>query len=145
MTFGAIKRHSGDAWLSAWATLCTRHGKGKGTMKFSHWDVETNSYLGRFDDEREALVLVRTLVDDYGSSYADRLDLGAITDDGEPQDQISGAALLARVGEILPAVHPDDDERRGGFIASAIMSRKAVASSLEPMAAAPSCGATGSW
>ena len=105
-------------------------------MKFSLWDVETNSYLGRFDDEREALALVRTLVDHYGPSYADRLDLGAITDDENPQDPISGAALLARVSEILPAARPVDEERRGDFIASAIQSRKAIAFTFEPMAVA---------
>jgi hypothetical protein len=105
-------------------------------MKFSLWDVQTNSYLGRFDDEREALALVRTLVDHCGPSYAERLDLGAITDDGQPQDPISGAALLDRVSEVLPAFQPADDERRGDFIASALQSRKVVVSTMEPMAAA---------
>ena len=113
-------------------------GKGKSVTKFSLWDVETNSYLGRFDDEREALALVRTLVDHYGLSYAERLDLGAISDDGEPQDPRSGAALLARVAEILPAIHPVEGERRGDFIASAVQPRKSVAFNVEPMMAAAS-------
>jgi hypothetical protein len=65
-------------------------------MAFELWDVEANKYLGRFENERDALVLVRSLVDHYGPQYADKLDLGADTGDDAAAAPLSGAALIER-------------------------------------------------
>lgn len=74
-------------------------------MEYSLWDVETNRYLGRFAEEKDALALVRKLVNHYGSSYADYLDLGPADGTGEETTPLSGAALLARVNEVLVLRH----------------------------------------
>ena len=73
----------------------------KRTMEYSLWDVQTNSYLGRFHDEKDALLLVRALVNHYGPNYAEILDLGAITDEGEALEPLTGAALIRRTEEVL--------------------------------------------
>lgn len=101
-------------------------------MAFELWDVETNKYLGRFEDERDALVLVRTLVEQYGPEYADRLDLGATTGKDASLEPLSGAALCARTCEVLADNQPLS-ERRGELIATP---RRGFAGSIEPMAAA---------
>lgn len=105
-------------------------------MEYSLWDVESNKYLGRYEDETEALVLVRTLVSHYGPEYADDLELGGKTADGEILDSLSGAALIARADTVLSS-HLSDDERRGIVIASPVSARSTVMS-IEPMAVAAS-------
>jgi hypothetical protein len=80
-------------------------------MKFDLWDVETNKYLGHYEDEAEALVLVRTLVSNYGPAFADDLELGGITDEGETLESLSGAALIARADEVLSARQNDQGQR----------------------------------
>lgn len=84
-------------------------------MEYSLWDIETNRYLGRFTDEKEALALVRKLVNHYGPGYAEFLDLGAVDDAGTALEPISGAMLIARVEEVLEGA---DEERRGVLVAS---------------------------
>lgn len=93
-------------------------------MKFDLWDVETNKYLGHFDDESDALVLVRTLVTNLGSAYADDLELGGISDDGEALASLSGAALIARADEVL-STRQNDQRQRGVVIGSKPASRSA--------------------
>lgn len=70
-------------------------------MMFDLWDVQINRYLGQYEDESEALALVLTLVKHYGPAYADDLELGGITAEGEVLESISGATLIARADEIL--------------------------------------------
>lgn len=80
------------------------------TMIYDLWDVEVNRYLGRFEDESEALVLVRTLVNHYGAAYADDLELGGISVEGEVLEPLSGPALIARADTVL--AHKIDPQRR---------------------------------
>lgn len=71
-------------------------------MTYTLWDTETSNQFGEFEDEREALALVRTLVNHYGARYADDLGLGHVTADGTILEPLSGADLIARVDEVLP-------------------------------------------
>ncbi|MGH2616743.1 MAG: hypothetical protein ACRDJC_16030 [Thermomicrobiales bacterium] len=104
-------------------------------MHFDLWDTETSNYYGRFEDEREALQLVRRLVNRFGESYAQDLGLGRVNDEGEILEPLSGDVLLARIKEVL---RDPQEERRGVLIASSIQTRKTIRSSIEPMAAAAS-------
>jgi len=70
-------------------------------MQFDLWDTETSNYYGRFEDEAEALQLVRRLVDHYGPGYAHDLSLGRVTDEGTILEPLSGESLLARLNEVL--------------------------------------------
>ncbi len=72
-------------------------------MHFDLWDVATGNYYGRFSTEDEALVLVRTLVREYGPAYADDLNLGAEDDEGRFAEPLSGAALLDRIEALAPS------------------------------------------
>ena len=102
-------------------------------MTFDLWDVETNKYLGQFPDESEALVLVRTLVSNFGAAYADDLELGGITAEGEVLESLSGAALIARADEVL-STRQNDQRQSGVVIGSKAASRGAK--SAKPMVAA---------
>jgi hypothetical protein len=70
-------------------------------MTFDLWDTETSNFYGQFADERKALALVRKLVAHYGEGYAQDLGLGRVTGEGEVLTPLSGAALIARVNEVL--------------------------------------------
>lgn len=94
-------------------------------MKYNVWDTEVGRYLGHFEDEKEALTLVRMLVSHHGDGYAEDLGLGRVTDEGEILEPLSGATLLARVSEVLPDCHRGD-ERRGVVIGSSVPTRKTV-------------------
>lgn len=86
-------------------------------MTFTLWDTDIGNQFGQFEDERAALILVRTLVSHYGESYADDLGLGRVSDEGQVLPPLSGAALIARADEVLG--HCDhDDQRRGEVITS---------------------------
>jgi hypothetical protein len=97
-------------------------------MEYSQWDIQANRYLGRFEDERQALELVRTLVNHYGPDYAEILDLGFASDTVDEVEPLSGAALLARVDEVLG---DPMKERRGMLVASRVSTRLGI----EPIAA----------
>ncbi len=86
-------------------------------MNFDLWDVQTNQYLGSFDDEAEALVLVRTLIGNFGPAYADTLELGGVTAEGEALESLSGASLIDRASEVLSA-RPNEREQNGVVISS---------------------------
>jgi hypothetical protein len=101
-------------------------------VEYSLWDVQTNRYLGCFEDEKQALELVRKLVNHYGPSYAEILDLGVINGEGEPVEPLSGASLIARVEEVLG--HPEEAPR-DELIASPVRPHKGLVSSIEPIAA----------
>ena len=86
-------------------------------MTFNLWDTATSNSFGQYEDEREVLELVRTLVDYYGEDYADDLGLGRVTDEGEIVEPLSGAALIARLNEVFPERQGTGD-RRGAVITS---------------------------
>ena len=70
-------------------------------MTYTLWDTATSNRFGQFEDERDALALVRTLTNHYGARYADDLGLGRVTPEGAILEPLSGAALIARVHEFL--------------------------------------------
>lgn len=65
-------------------------------MNYELWDVAAGRGLGRYQDEDEALALVRTLLDRYGAAYTDDLELGIEDDDGTAVEMVTGSALAAR-------------------------------------------------
>jgi hypothetical protein len=78
------------------------------TMKYTLWDIETSNQFGQFEDEIEVLTLIRTLVDHYGARYAEDLGLGCVSDEGVILEPLSGAALIARVDQVLADRPPAD-------------------------------------
>jgi hypothetical protein len=86
-------------------------------LKYNLWDTEVGRYLGQFNDEKEALHLVRILVSHYGNEYADDLSLGCEAADGTFSEPLSGTDLLARAEAVLGDWAPES-ERRGEVIAS---------------------------
>jgi hypothetical protein len=66
-------------------------------MLYHLWDTEVGKYLGRYQDEDEALATVRVLVSHYGRDYAESLALGREDDDGIALEPLSGDTLLAHV------------------------------------------------
>jgi hypothetical protein len=82
-------------------------------MTFDLWDVESNKYLGHYDEESEALVLVLNLVTHYGPAYADDLELGAMTAEGQALEPLSGAALIRRAEELVSPRQSDPRRRVG--------------------------------
>jgi hypothetical protein len=92
-------------------------------MKYTLWDIETSNQFGQFEDEIEVLTLIRTLVDHYGARYAEDLGLGRVSDDGVILEPLSGAALIARVEQVL-ASRPPADESENEFIGSRSRNRE---------------------
>jgi hypothetical protein len=84
----------------------TRQERQGAHMKYTLWDIETSNQFGQFEDEAEVLSLVRTLVNHYGPRYAEDLGLGRVSEDGVIFEPLSGAALIARVDEVLPDCRP---------------------------------------
>jgi hypothetical protein len=82
-------------------------------MKYDLWDVEINRYVGQFEEESEALELVRRQVSHYSAAYADDLELSAVTAEGEALEPLSGAALIARAEEVLSLRQPAPQQRVG--------------------------------
>lgn len=78
-------------------------------MKYTLWDIETSNHFGQFEDEKEVLSMVRTLVNHYGARYAEDLGLGRVSEDGVILAPLSGAALIARVEEVLADRRPADE------------------------------------
>ncbi len=93
---------------------------GEIDMAFDLWDVGTNQFLGHYEHEADALILVRTLVSNFGSAYADDLELGGSTVDGEALESFSGAALIARADDVLSSRH---DEQEGVIVGSRVADR----------------------
>lgn len=80
-------------------------------MEYNLWDIEVGKQLGHFTEEREALLLVKKLVAHYGDEYAHELGLGRRTENGSILEPLSGAALLARMYEVIPDPDPLDDRQ----------------------------------
>jgi len=78
-------------------------------MKYTLWDIETSNQFGQFEDEKEVLTLVRTLANHYGARYAEDLGLGRVSEEGTILEPLSGAALIARVDEVVPECRRADE------------------------------------
>lgn len=71
-------------------------------MKYRLWDTDINRLFGAFDNEAEALAMVRTLIESYGDAYADDLALGCERLDGSFTPPLIGTALIARTRRVAP-------------------------------------------
>lgn len=69
-------------------------------MKYRLWDTDINRLFGTFDNEDEALALVRTMITSYGPTYADDLALGCERADGSFTLPLTGAELVARTQRV---------------------------------------------
>lgn len=69
-------------------------------MIYRVWDTDINRLHGTYDNEADALALVRTLVSAYGNDYATELAVGSEAADGSFTEPLSGAALIARAEEV---------------------------------------------
>jgi hypothetical protein len=79
-------------------------------MRYSLWDTETSNQFGQYEDKAEVLTLVRALVRHYGEGYAEGLSLGRINEKGKVLKPLPGAALLARIDEVLGDRHQEESE-----------------------------------
>lgn len=93
-------------------------------MEYNLWDVEVGKQLGHFTEERDALILVRKLVAHYGDEYAHDLGLGRKTDGGGILEPLSGAALLARMREVIPAPDLLDDRQEVAAVLGRLIRRR---------------------
>jgi hypothetical protein len=68
-------------------------------MAYDLWDVESGNIVNTFETERDALAVVRTLLDLNGPEYVQALSLGHEDDDGSMRIVAEGddlATLLAK-------------------------------------------------
>ena len=65
-------------------------------MTYDLWDLESGNIVNTFGTEREALAVVRTLLELNGLEYAQSLSLGWEADDGRLGIVAEGEALVAR-------------------------------------------------
>jgi len=72
-------------------------------MTYDLWDVESGNIVNTFETERDALVVVRTLLGLNGQEYARALSLGAEDDDGSMRIIAEGEALAELVARTLPS------------------------------------------
>lgn len=79
-------------------------------MKYHLWDTEAGSYIGQYSDENTALATVQSLVERFGTGFADELSLGREQDDGTILAPLTGTELVARLA-------PSED-RNGRVIGS---------------------------
>jgi hypothetical protein len=103
-------------------------------MKFNLWDIEVGRYLGQFDDEKEALSLVRMLLQHHGEAYAEELGLGRVSDEGEILESLSGTALVARIDAVF--VRDEDERDRPTAVRGSRRQGPRPVASREPLAAA---------
>jgi hypothetical protein len=83
-------------------------------MHYRLWDTDIGHLFGRFETEQEALAFVATLVASYGRGYADDLSLNWEDASGAFGEPLSGAALLARVDEVVPTLEQGGSRRSTG-------------------------------
>ncbi len=70
-------------------------------MTYTLWATETSNQFGQFQDEKEVLALVRTLLTHSGPQYAQDLGLGRFTAEGVILAPLTGGTLIARVEAVL--------------------------------------------
>jgi hypothetical protein len=63
-------------------------------MAYDLWDVESGNIVNTFETEREALSVVRTLLDLNGPAYVQTLSLGHESDDGTMRIIAEGNQLI---------------------------------------------------
>lgn len=68
-------------------------------MTYDLWDVESGNIVNTFETEREALDVVRTLLDLNGPEYALALSLGFEGEDGSMRIIAEGDDLAARAAK----------------------------------------------
>jgi len=73
-------------------------------MAYDLWDVESGNIVNTFETEREALAVVRTLLELNGQEYARALSLGYEADDGSMRIVAEGDELGALVATPPPTV-----------------------------------------
>ena len=64
-------------------------------MTYELWNARTGNAIGEFSTEREALAMVREVIERNGRSYADMLFLG-VTSKGRSKPVAKGQALADR-------------------------------------------------
>lgn len=64
-------------------------------MAYERWDVGTGNCIGRYATVREATARVRALLDRFGETYADDLELGEEDDAGRFHGTRTGDDLRA--------------------------------------------------
>ena len=70
-------------------------------MIYRVFDTSINRLFATYDTEEKALALVRTLVGANGTDYVDDLAVGCEQADGSFAEPLTGAALLARVEDVV--------------------------------------------
>ena len=68
-------------------------------MAYDLWDIESGNIVNTFETEREALAVVRTLLDLNGPEYAQALSLGFEDDDGSMRIVAEGNHLTSLLAE----------------------------------------------
>jgi hypothetical protein len=76
-------------------------------MIYDLWDVESGNIVNTYETEREALVVVRQLLELNGREYARVLSLGFENDDGSmgvvaEGEQLAARAQVALTPELAP-------------------------------------------
>jgi hypothetical protein len=79
-------------------------------MHYNLWETDTGNYFSRYENEAEALALVRTPVRHYGIANVDELRLGRVNDDGSLAEPLSGAELIARAREATSSQEKEPSE-----------------------------------
>jgi hypothetical protein len=75
-------------------------------MAYDLWDVESGNIVNTFETEREALSVVRTLLDLNGAEYVQALSLGYEDDDGSMRIVAEGEHLATMLAE-SPSTTPE--------------------------------------
>jgi len=71
-------------------------------MSYDLWDVESGNIVNTFETERDALAVVRTLLDLNGREYVQALSLGYEADDGSMRIVAEGDRLATMLAESPP-------------------------------------------
>ena len=71
-------------------------------MPYDLWDVESGNIVNTFETERDALAVVRTLLDLNGPEYVQALSLGYEDDDGSMRIVAEGDRLASMLAESPP-------------------------------------------
>lgn len=70
-------------------------------MTYVLFDTTINRVMGVYESEQEALAYVRALLSVNDADFADDLALAKDLGGGRPGEPLSGAELVARVGEAV--------------------------------------------
>ncbi|MGH2560931.1 MAG: hypothetical protein ACRDJH_17840 [Thermomicrobiales bacterium] len=66
---------------------------------YSLWDVDSGNSLGTYDTREDALQVMRLLIDDNGSEYAEYLDLSHIDEFGHEVHVGTGTSLQPELAQ----------------------------------------------